>query len=710
MALTAAEITALVNELEQLARQSGSLRELRNLLTNLSNQDLSQLTSQVQGVTDAIAAQTASNNASVFSLQARQRALEAEAQAYASTNQELQKRIKAQEAALELERAMLLTGNSTIENIKAQEAALEGLKEKIEDLNEKQRTVQQGADDVFDSFMKLSSGNLIAGLKQLGTGMSKILGDSGKAGPISSFKKELSGIAKEAAAGSGTAVAGLGALAASFVALAGALFITSEIVKLAISVENLSREIQKVTGLSKDFTNQIMANADAVRAFDPQMKMLGETTQALGKSFTDFSMLNKQVAADVTVTLTALTALGIGAGDLAKGMQLSTKALGQNADQATQTQLELNALARDIGVAPAEMAANFAAAGTQLAKLGRDGVKAFKDLAITSKITGIEVSRLLAITEKFDTFEGAAEQAGKLNAALGGNFVNAMELMTATDPAERFEMIRDSILDAGLAFDDMSYYQSKFYADAMGLNDVSELALVLSGNMESLNGEIGKTSADYENAAKMARDFQSVQDQIKNALHALIPVVQPLAELIGDLASKVSTFVTENKELLRSIGYGLLVALAAVGVALAVVAGKFILIAGVVMGVVTAIGALINVMLHKRNSPTFFESLLETADRFDKLSGSTKKFAIETENTSTSVDEMRKSMSQVSTNRAGAPIYATNNAVSNAVSSAVNSTTNNYGQQNNQNIVIELDGKKVGEGVMGKFARNAAMV
>jgi hypothetical protein len=108
------------------------------------------------------------------------------------------------------------------------------------------------------------------------------------------------------------------------------------------------------------------------------------------------------------------------------------------------------------------MAANFAAAGPQLAKLGREGVKAFKDLAVASKITGLEVSRLLAITEKFDTFEGAAEQAGKLNAALGGNFVNAMELMTATDPAERFEMIRNSVLDAGLAFDDMSYYQRKF--------------------------------------------------------------------------------------------------------------------------------------------------------------------------------------------------------------------------------------------------------
>ena len=624
---------------------------------------------------------------------------------------------QAEEANRYAEKQKLLNDyySQTIENLQEEIRLRKENGEGVDELVKKLEEAKKGQKNLNDETKKGTKSiekyggilkNVLKGdLKSVLTGVGKEF-----AGKSKFIQKQMGNLESKLVQVGKSGGKALAALGASAVALTAALFITKEIIKLAISVENLSREIQKVTGLSKDFTNQIMANADAVRAFDPQMKMLGETTQALGKSFTDFSMLNKQVAADVTVTLTALTALGIGAGDLAKGMQLSTKALGQNADQAAQTQLELNALARDIGVAPAEMAANFAAAGPQLAKLGRDGVRAFKDLAIASKITGLEVSRLLAITEKFDTFEGAAEQAGKLNAALGGNFVNAMELMTATDPAERFGMIRDSVLDAGLAFDDMSYYQRKFYADAMGLSDVSELAAVMSGNMESLNGEIGKTAADYENAAKMAADFQSVQDQIKNALHALIPVVQPLAELIGDLASKISNFVTENKELLRSIGYGLLVALAAVGVALAVVAGKFIIIAGAVMAVVTAIGALINVMLHKRNSPTFFESLLETADRFDKLSGSTKKFAVETENTSTSVDQMRNSMSQATANRAGAQTIANSNVMSSAVDNAVNNTTNNYGQQGSQNIIVELDGKKVGEGVMGKFARSAAMV
>jgi hypothetical protein len=190
----------------------------------------------------------------------------------------------------------------------------------------------------------------------------------------------------------------------------------------------------------------------------------------------------------------------------------------------------------DIGVAPSKMAADFAAAGPQIAKLGRNGVQAFKDLSVTAKIAGIEVGRLLAITEKFDTFEGAANQAGKLNAALGGNFVNAMELMTATNPAERFGMIRDSVLDAGLAFDDMSYYQRKFYADAMGLSDVSELAAVMSGNMQALDGDIGKTSAQYEEMAKRAQTVQTFQEQL-NALFAdMVPLVMPLlGSLLGFL-------------------------------------------------------------------------------------------------------------------------------------------------------------------------------
>jgi len=128
-----------------------------------------------------------------------------------------------------------------------------------------------------------------------------------------------------------------------------------------------------------------------------------------------------------------------------------------------------------------------------------------------------------------------------LNAALGGNFVNAMDLMMTTDPAERFEMIRDSILDAGLSFDEMSYYQKQFYAESLGLSDVGDLALMLSGDMSVLEGQIGKTSAEYEKAAEEAKKLQSMQDLLKSTMMAMIPILTPIVEgfasFIGWLSS-----------------------------------------------------------------------------------------------------------------------------------------------------------------------------
>ena len=55
----------------------------------------------------------------------------------------------------------------------------------------------------------------------------------------------------------------------------------------------------------------------------------------------------------------------------------------------------------------------------------------FSRLWSAAKATGIETQRLLDITGKFDTFEGAAEAAGKLNAVLGGGVIDTNALLMA---------------------------------------------------------------------------------------------------------------------------------------------------------------------------------------------------------------------------------------------------------------------------------------
>ena len=261
---------------------------------------------------------------------------------------------------------------------------------------------------------------------------------------------------------------------------------------------------------------------------------------------------------------TVLGDLGISTADFAQGVQNSIKYFGQSAMSARSTALELKSTAEALGVIPGEMAAEYAKMGPALAKFGEQGVRAFKDLARIQKITGMEMQKVLNITNKFDTFEGAAEQAGKLNAALGGNFVNAMDLMMATDPAERFSMIRDSILDAGLSFDSMSYYQKQFYTESLGLADVGDLALMLSGNMDTLGAATNQSAKELIDQKKKAQSNMKLMDQLKSTLLEVSESFIPLIKY----ASEWALILQENAWIVK----GLLIAMAAWKVVMAGVA------------------------------------------------------------------------------------------------------------------------------------------
>lgn len=330
-------------------------------------------------------------------------------------------------------------------------------------------------------------------------------------------------------------------------------FINS-LIQVAIQVDEAESSFKRAAGGSDKMAKAVTSNWKATRIYGVELKEMGAAMQALKSTYTDFTMLNESAQKSVAKTGALLAEVGIKNEDFARQMQTGTKAFGLTAESAAAASRDIADFANVIGVVPAELGAQFADMGGDLAKMGDQGVRAFKDLAIVSKTTGLEMKKLLAITDKFDTFEGAATQAGKLNAALGGNFVNAMDLMMATDPAERFGMIRDSILDTGLTFDNMSYYQRKFYTDALGLGDVSDLAGVLSGDMSQLEGTTRKSSAEYAKLAKRTKDIQSMTEQFKTLMADLIPV---MSDVVKELQAWTKE-VAGNPKKMKAIKDGLL--------------------------------------------------------------------------------------------------------------------------------------------------------
>jgi len=336
---------------------------------------------------------------------------------------------------------------------------------------------------------------------------------------------------------------------------AGAMAFVDTMINLAFELDKMESSFRKTTGASAGMARSVTSAYTATRLYGVTTKEAEIAASSLYTTVTDFTFMNRGVQQQMIQSTAVLEKFGVSSADSAKSMQIATKAFGMSGEQAQQTMLDITKYAREIGVAPGQMAQRFAAAGPEIAKFGGEAVDVFKDLERVYKITGIETQRLLQITSKFDTFEGAAKQAGMLNAALGGNFVNAMDLMMTTDPVQRFEMLRDAITNTGLSFDDMSYYQRLFYTESLGLKDVGELAAFMSGDMEALGDATMKSSADFAKMREEAAQLQDVQTQLKALLMDMIPVFMPLIDGLRDMAQ----WLRKDEDRIKKLGQGLLI-------------------------------------------------------------------------------------------------------------------------------------------------------
>ena len=118
-----------------------------------------------------------------------------------------------------------------------------------------------------------------------------------------------------------------------------------------------------------------------------------------------------------------------------------------------------------------------------------------------------------------------------------------------TDPVQRFEMLRDAISSTGLTFDEMSYYQRQFFANAMGLESVGDLALMMSGNMDLMSGATQQSAADYEKMAEEAAATADLQRLFNSVLAEMAPMMGEILIAVRDFMMGLK----ENEALLADI-------------------------------------------------------------------------------------------------------------------------------------------------------------
>jgi hypothetical protein len=300
---------------------------------------------------------------------------------------------------------------------------------------------------------------------------------------------------------------------------------------LAITQDTAIADFNKMTGAAGKLNNAIVTLQRTNHQFALSNQDVASAQTALFVSMSNFTGLNEKTQHRLTETTAKLELIGISAQTTAQNMDFLTKALGMSTQGSERLQQELLATAAQLKLPPAAIMEGFAQAAPSLAKHGKQMSTVFKNLAAQSKATGIAIQTLIGITEKFDTFEGAADAAGRLNAVLGGDLLNSVELLMANED-ERIEMLNDTIKLSGKSWATLNKFERQAIATAAGISDMDVAARLFNPNLEGMTKAQKDAILSEEEYNKMLKEAIPLAKKFAAAAMSLALTFRPIVDLL----------------------------------------------------------------------------------------------------------------------------------------------------------------------------------
>lgn len=261
-------------------------------------------------------------------------------------------------------------------------------------------------------------------------------------------------------------------------------------------------------------------------------EQMNKAATELFVNMSNFSNMTKKTQEDLALTAAKMELFGVSASTVAKNLEGMTLALNMTTSEAKNSLETLTKAAMGAGIAPKKMQEEFAANLPRLAAYGKEAVNVYIDLQKQAKSLGIELNTLNGIIgDQFDTFEGAARAAGKFNAVLGGNYLNSVEMLNATE-SERIILLKKSFEESGKNFDLLSKYEKKAIAATLGISDLNEASKLFNKTTAELEIDMQKRNATDEEQEKIQKEAAETTKQMTEIFNGLLIVIRPLVAIV----------------------------------------------------------------------------------------------------------------------------------------------------------------------------------
>ena len=317
---------------------------------------------------------------------------------------------------------------------------------------------------------------------------------------------------------------------------------------MVFALDEASVAFRKATGAGTEYNSRIMSVFESNRRFGISLQDSAQSFQALYTGMSNFSGYGAAFQGDLAAVGSMLSKVGVDSSTFAANMDVMTKSFGMSAGQARQFSMDFAELGSTIGIPPERLAKELNALTPRMAMFARTATTELRRLAAQSKSTGIEMQRLVGIAQGFDTFEGAAQSVGQLNALLGGPLLNTMQMMMATD-SERIQIMKQAISSTGMMGQVMSGTDAKARMLRKALADVGGFAGDVDAMMRILGNDLNEFSGDAMNATgslgslqQKAMDNTTTMEKLANLMSYFAIQVNNLLKLLHPLIDAVIGF------------------------------------------------------------------------------------------------------------------------------------------------------------------------
>ena len=285
-----------------------------------------------------------------------------------------------------------------------------------------------------------------------------------------------------------------------------------------------SASFAKLTGHGRDLAGASMAAAQALGPVNANLQELAEGVAAAQNALAGVAGRTRLQAAEFGGLSVNLERLGVSMSDFSTIASRDMVAFGATNEEVAQKMANMQAQARALGMSFGEFSSMAASSQASFAAFGSNAEKMFLRAASTARQLGIELSSVVDIGEKFETFDSASSTVADLNYIMGGPFLDTMEMMqlqAEEGPEAVLNKLRESFEQSGKTFEDLHFHQRKALAESMG-KTIPELEKIMTGPISDASMEAVEKATDPVDALmSRANSTLTMMEQFARLMESL---------------------------------------------------------------------------------------------------------------------------------------------------------------------------------------------